>query len=245
AAGHLRATDPAGAVRAHAPRAAGEERARPGRRGGRDRRGPHRARRADHPRRAGPPGRGSGLGHLDLLPRAEETRPRSAAGPGPPTPDRPRPRGGALTIEAPPPPRPSAGAGEAGRGSAVHLDRRRPSRGFAAVDPAGSPTPSQPPPSRTPGEEPSSAALPPPPVKSSAADWIARAAIVAAVVLASYWKLVDCETYMRLAIGRFAAQTGLAGLHGPDPFLYSVPGLRWRNPEWLGDLLLWNTWRVG
>jgi len=73
-------------------------------------------------------------------------------------------------------------------------------------------------------------------------EWLARAAVVAAVVLASYWKIVDCETYMRLAIGRFAAEGGLGGT---DPFLYSIPGLRWRNPEWLGDLLLWSAWRAG
>jgi hypothetical protein len=47
---------------------------------------------------------------------------------------------------------------------------------------------------------------------------------------------------MRLAIGRLAAN---AGLGGPDPFLYSVPGLRWRSPEWLGDLLLYGTYRAG
>jgi hypothetical protein len=66
--------------------------------------------------------------------------------------------------------------------------------------------------------------------------------VVLAVVLASYWKIVDLETYMRLAIGRF---TATAGLGAGDPWIYSVPGLRWRNPEWLGDLLLWWTYRAG
>src|SRR5262245_49369511 len=73
-------------------------------------------------------------------------------------------------------------------------------------------------------------------------EWLARAAIVAAVVFASYWRIVDFETYMRLAIGRFTAGGGLGQA---DPFLYSLPGLRWRNPEWLGDLLLWATYRAG
>jgi hypothetical protein len=73
-------------------------------------------------------------------------------------------------------------------------------------------------------------------------EWGARVAIVTAVVLASYWRIVDSETYMRLAIGRFVAGGGLGKA---DPFLYSLPGLRWRNPEWLGDLLLYGTWRAG
>jgi hypothetical protein len=68
-------------------------------------------------------------------------------------------------------------------------------------------------------------------------------AIVVAVLFAAYWKIVDCETYMRLAIGRatWAAHLRL----GLDPFIYSLPGLRWRNPEWLGDLLLWGVYRAG
>jgi hypothetical protein len=81
-----------------------------------------------------------------------------------------------------------------------------------------------------------------PPSDGDRREWLARAAIVAAVVLASYWRIVDLETYMRLAIGRFAAGGGLGKA---DPFLYSIPGLRWRNPEWLGDLLLWGTYRAG
>jgi hypothetical protein len=81
-----------------------------------------------------------------------------------------------------------------------------------------------------------------PSTERSRLEWVAPAAIVAALVLASYWRIVDLETYMRLAIGRFAASGGLGK---PDPFLYSIPGLPWRNPEWLGDLLLWGTYRVG
>jgi hypothetical protein len=76
-----------------------------------------------------------------------------------------------------------------------------------------------------------------------ALEWSARLGTVAAVLLAAYWKIVDCETYMRLAIGRatWAAHLRL----GADPFIYSVPGLRWRNPEWLGDLLLWGVYNLG
>jgi hypothetical protein len=74
-------------------------------------------------------------------------------------------------------------------------------------------------------------------------DLLAGAAVVAAVVLASYWKIVDCETYMRLAIGRATAAAG--GFLRTDPFLYSIPGQQWRNGEWLGDLILWWTYRVG
>src|SRR5436305_1551213 len=81
-----------------------------------------------------------------------------------------------------------------------------------------------------------------PPTDDRRLEYAARAALVAALVLASYWRIVDCETYMRLAIGRFAASGGLGKA---DPFLYSIPGLPWRNPEWLGDLLLWETWRAG
>jgi hypothetical protein len=68
-------------------------------------------------------------------------------------------------------------------------------------------------------------------------------AVALAVILASYWKIVDCETYMRLAIGRATAAAG--GFLRTDPFLYSLPGLPWRNGEWLGDLILWGTYRAG
>lgn len=81
-----------------------------------------------------------------------------------------------------------------------------------------------------------------PATTTTTADWAGRAAVVVVVILASYWKIVDCETYMRLAIGRFTAQAGLSA--DADPFIYSIPGLRWRNPEWLGDLLLWGTYRL-
>ena len=69
------------------------------------------------------------------------------------------------------------------------------------------------------------------------------AVVVLAVVLVSYWKVVNAETFMRLAIGRVTAAAGLRVAH--DPWIYSVPGLGWRNPEWLGDLLLYGVYRIG
>lgn len=78
------------------------------------------------------------------------------------------------------------------------------------------------------------------------APWHERAAattVVAAVLLASYWKVVDAEPYMRLAIGRIVAREG--PLLAQDPFLYSIPGLRWRNGEWLGDLILYGAFVAG
>jgi hypothetical protein len=77
----------------------------------------------------------------------------------------------------------------------------------------------------------------------SRGDLLAAAVIVAAVVLVSYWKVINAETFMRLAIGRLTATAGL--LLERDPWIYSVPGLRWRNPEWLGDLLLYGAYRAG
>lgn len=63
------------------------------------------------------------------------------------------------------------------------------------------------------------------------------AVVLAAVVLVSYWRVVDTETYLRLAIGRVTAAAG--PFLKEDPFLFSLPGLHWRNQEWLGDLLLY------
>src|SRR3954464_4107725 len=67
--------------------------------------------------------------------------------------------------------------------------------------------------------------------------------VVLAVLLVSYWRVVNAETFMRLAIGRMTVAQGLLVAH--DPWIYSVPGLGWRNPEWLGDLLLYGVYRVG
>lgn len=68
------------------------------------------------------------------------------------------------------------------------------------------------------------------------------AAVALAVLLASPWQISDLETYMRLAFGRLMAEAGPC--IGDDPFLYSLPGLRWRNPQWLGDLLLFGVHRA-
>jgi hypothetical protein len=75
------------------------------------------------------------------------------------------------------------------------------------------------------------------------ADLAAAGAVVVGVLLVSYWRVVNAETFMRLAIGRMTAAQGLFVAH--DPWIYSVPGLGWRNPEWLGDLLLYGVYRAG
>lgn len=74
-------------------------------------------------------------------------------------------------------------------------------------------------------------------------DWIAGSAVVLAVVLAAAWRITDCETYMRLAIARATVGAGL--VMREDPFIFSHPGLPWRNPEWLGDLLSYGVFRAG
>ena len=74
-------------------------------------------------------------------------------------------------------------------------------------------------------------------------DLAAAITVAAAVVLVSYWKVVNAETFMRLAIGRMTATEGLFVAH--DPWIYSVPGLGWHNPEWLGDLVLYGVFRAG
>ncbi|HXU81965.1 MAG TPA: hypothetical protein VN914_11250, partial [Polyangia bacterium] len=75
------------------------------------------------------------------------------------------------------------------------------------------------------------------------ADVAGVALVVLSVVLVSTWRVANAETFMRLAIGRMTAAQGLMVAH--DPWIYSVPGLGWRNPEWLGDLLLYGVHRVG
>src|SRR5947207_5151137 len=75
------------------------------------------------------------------------------------------------------------------------------------------------------------------------ADLAGAGLVVTAVALVSYWRVVNAETFMRLAIGRMTAAAG--GLVGRDPWIYSVAELRWRNPEWLGDLLLFGAYRAG
>jgi hypothetical protein len=73
-------------------------------------------------------------------------------------------------------------------------------------------------------------------------DLVAVGVVLLSVVLVSYWRVVNVETFMRLAIGRETAQ----GIFlERDPWIYSVPGLHWRNPEWLGDLLLYGVFRMG
>lgn len=73
------------------------------------------------------------------------------------------------------------------------------------------------------------------------AESLACAGVVGAVLAAAYPRVVDAETFMRLAIGRLHA----AGTPREDPFLFSVPGTPWRNPEWLADLLLYGVHRAG
>src|SRR5947207_10136999 len=75
------------------------------------------------------------------------------------------------------------------------------------------------------------------------ADLAGAGLVVLAVALVSYWRVANAETFMRLAIGRMTAVEGLLVAH--DPWIYSVPGLGWRNPEWLGDLLLYGIYRAG
>jgi len=74
-------------------------------------------------------------------------------------------------------------------------------------------------------------------------DLAAAASVVVAVVLVAYWKVINAETFMRLAIGRMTAAHGL--FVARDPWIYSVPELGWRNPEWLGDLLLYGVYQAG
>ena len=66
---------------------------------------------------------------------------------------------------------------------------------------------------------------------------IAGAAVVAAVVLASPWQMVDADALSRLAIGRTIVTTG--SVPATDPFTFTAPAKRWGNPEWLGDTLIY------
>lgn len=59
-------------------------------------------------------------------------------------------------------------------------------------------------------------------------------AVAAAAIAAAYWKVVDSEICMRLAIGR--AIVVARGLPAHDPFLFVVPEARFRDPEALGDV---------
>ena len=60
---------------------------------------------------------------------------------------------------------------------------------------------------------------------------------------ACYWKVVDSEIFMRLAIGR--AIVGAGGVPERDPFMYPIPDLQFRNPESAGDVILYATNALG
>jgi hypothetical protein len=79
-------------------------------------------------------------------------------------------------------------------------------------------------------------------LRQRAVDLVAVGVVLLGVVLVSYWRVVNVETFMRLAIGR---ETARGIFLDRDPWIYSVPGLHWRNPEWLGDLLLYGVYRMG
>lgn len=72
---------------------------------------------------------------------------------------------------------------------------------------------------------------------SAALDLLCAGAVVIGVVLVAYWKVIDCETFMRLAIGRATVAEG-PFLH-KSLLLFSRPGIPWLNSEWLGDVTLY------
>ncbi|MFH1130782.1 MAG: hypothetical protein V1754_05565 [Pseudomonadota bacterium] len=67
--------------------------------------------------------------------------------------------------------------------------------------------------------------------------------LFAGVVLVSPWRMVDPDALSNLAIGRIIVEQ--RGVPDTDPLTFSAPKTRWSNPEWLGDLIWYTTYRIG
>lgn len=63
------------------------------------------------------------------------------------------------------------------------------------------------------------------------------------VAVATPWRLVDSDSLMRLSIGRVIVENHT--VPSTDPFSFSDPHRRWGNPEWLGDILWYQAFRLG